>query len=436
MAYSNGQPVPKRPKLDDTSTRYYESFLSDNCPPMGIYETLYAFKDSFGGFMGTPGTHPWSQGFPLTTRLDQFNGPELPTSVQISPDDRLYPKAWGHPLLRQAIVDMYNTQYKSDIVPENVMVFHGGRAAIYNVLAFLKPHVQVRISNAEWPAYLDILEQTGTEFKTVPCTKENNFHPPNAEYFDRSGLNARTHVMPVLSNPSNPTGHTRYGDELEQLLSMAEQTKSGILLDEAYEMFHTSGSVSGLQFVKDLDHSNIFITGACTKGLQCPGIRVGWVVASKQNIETLSNFSSFGMGGVSHPSQLYAVELMQLDRVKLARSAIEQHYNWQRERYGAAFKEMGLGVFTGDGGFYHWLELPEGLNSEQLNQRLFKRGAAILKGFDCDMGRPHTKDESYVTPYHRFFRFSFGPLLPESFESDVKLMTEVLEEYKRDVGLV
>ena len=35
-----------------------ESFLSDNCPPMGIYETLYAFRDTFGSFMGTEGTHP------------------------------------------------------------------------------------------------------------------------------------------------------------------------------------------------------------------------------------------------------------------------------------------------------------------------------------------------------------------------------------------
>ena len=35
-----------------------DSFLSDNCPPMGIYETLYKFQDSFGQFMGTEGTHP------------------------------------------------------------------------------------------------------------------------------------------------------------------------------------------------------------------------------------------------------------------------------------------------------------------------------------------------------------------------------------------
>ena len=32
-------------------------------PPMGIYETLYAFRDSYGKFMGDEGTHPWSQGF-------------------------------------------------------------------------------------------------------------------------------------------------------------------------------------------------------------------------------------------------------------------------------------------------------------------------------------------------------------------------------------
>ena len=43
-------------------------------PPMGIYETLYAFRDTFGRFMGTEGTHPWSQGFPLTTPLEKFDG--------------------------------------------------------------------------------------------------------------------------------------------------------------------------------------------------------------------------------------------------------------------------------------------------------------------------------------------------------------------------
>ena len=403
----------------------------NHVPPMGIYETLYAFRDTFGRFMGTEDTHPWSQGFPLTSRLEKFDGPELPESIEVTWEDRFYPKAWGHPRLRDAIVDYYNFQYGSTIEPKNVMVFAGGRPGIYSVLAFLKKQVIVRIGNIEWPAYLDIMTQTKTEYETVPFTKENNFHPNNIEYYKRINVEKGKGILPIISNPQNPSGQTRSGEELRELIEMAEQPGNGILLDEAYEMFH-SPSVSGIEFVNDIDSSNIFFSGACTKGLQSPGIRIGWIIASKKNIEILANYSSFGMGGVSHPSQHYAIKLLESNRVKKARKAVEEHYNWQRERYGKAFKDMGLGVYTGNGGFYHWLELPEGMTSAELNKRLFKHGAAILCAFDCDMGRPHSKDLSYKTPYVRFFRFSFGPLLPETFEADINLFREVYEAYKSE----
>ena len=117
---------------------------------MGIYETLYAFAATHGAFMGTEGTHPWSQGFPLTTPLDKFGGPELPSSIDVTPDDRFYPKAWGHPKLRDAICAMYNDHYGTSIEPDNVMIFAGGRPGIYTILAFLQKHVQVRICAAEW----------------------------------------------------------------------------------------------------------------------------------------------------------------------------------------------------------------------------------------------------------------------------------------------
>ena len=418
--------------MSERASKKFESFLSDNVPPMGIYETLYAFRDSFGSFMGTKGTHPWSQGFPLTTPLEMFDGPSLPDSVDVTWEDRFYPKAWGHPKLRELITEYYNSRYGSKITPDNVMIFAGGRPGIYTVMAFLKERVKIRIGNIEWPAYLDIMEQTKTDFQIVPFTKENGFHPPNSSYFERSSLNAKTLLMPVISNPQNPSGQTRSGEELRELIQMSEMPMNGILLDEAYEMFH-SPSVSGIEFVEDLDNSNIFIAGACTKGLQSPGIRIGWMIASKKNIETLSNYSSFGMGGVSHPSQHYAIKLLESKRVEKARKAVERHYSWQRERYGKAFEEMGLGVYTGNGGFYHWLELPEGMESIELNRRLFKRGAAILCATDCDMARPHSKDSSYISPYSRFFRFSFGPLLPETFDSVIQLFKEVFEEYKLEI---
>lgn len=97
-------------------------------PPMGIYETLYAFRDSFGSYMGESGTHPWSQGFPRTDQLP--DGPELPSSIAINSEDLRYPKAWGLPALRETIADYYGRFYEADISPENVMVFAGGRPAL------------------------------------------------------------------------------------------------------------------------------------------------------------------------------------------------------------------------------------------------------------------------------------------------------------------
>tara|TARA_R110002096_G_scaffold148274_6_gene308866 strand:- start:682 stop:960 length:279 start_codon:yes stop_codon:yes gene_type:complete len=90
-------------------------------------------------------------------------------------------------------------------------------------------------------------------------TPENNSRPSNEEHCDHNRLNHMTMLFPVISNPGNPTVHSYW-----------------------------------------LDH--------CVK---------------KKNVETLSNFSSFSMSGVSHPSQLYAVELFKPERVVLQRNAIE-----------------------------------------------------------------------------------------------------------------
>lgn len=382
--------------------------------PMGIYETLYAFLDSFGSYMGDAGTHPWSQGFPRTDQLP--GGPPMPTSVDIGWEDLRYPKAWGMPALREAISRYYNRWYDAGIAPENVMVFAGGRPAIVSTLLFLDPEVTVRIASTEYTPYYDLLEGLGRAYTLVPSTAENGFAPSMDDYLAGEGRS-----LALLSNPCNPTGVTRTGDELARIVAAAKGADQGVLVDEAYEFFHDE-PVSALRYVEDIDDSNLFVIGAATKGLQAPGIRVGWIVASREHVETLSNFSSFGMGGVSHPSQLYALKLFEESRVALARRAVPAYYDEQRDRYGASFRELGLALFSGNGGFYHWCRLPSGLTSEELNQRLFRKGAAVLKGTDCDMAR--RGDES---PLADFFRFSFGPLSPSSFDTDIAIMRQALE---------
>lgn len=180
--------------------------------------------------------------------------------------------------------------------------------------------------------------------------------------------------------------------------------------------------VSSLEYIRNIDQTNIFVTGACTKGLQAPGIRIGWCIASKKNIEILGNFATIQTGGVSHLSQLYAIQLFDKSRVALARKAIPKFYGEQRVRYEKAFKDLGCEVFSGEGGFYHWIKLPGKMTAEDFNKKLFKHGAAVLAGADCDMSGGGKKSQ-----LKQFFRFSFGPLPASSFENDVKILKTVLK---------
>ncbi len=391
-----------------------KSFLT-HVPPMGIYETLYAFQNSFGSYMGEKGTHPWSQGYPLTTQIP--GGPEMPTSVKINSRDLKYPKAWGQPKLRQTIAEYYNHYYGSSINLDNVMIFAGGRPGLIALLMFLKRDIKIKIASTEYTPYYDMLELMKCNYDIVDSIVENHFYPSTDEYLDSDSSERK---LVLLSNPCNPTGITRKGTELADLVQKCSFSNNGLLIDEAYELFHTA-PVSAIQYMDNIEDSNLFIAGAATKGLQCPGIRIGWVIAAKKHIEILGNFSSFGMGGVSHPSQLYALKLFDKHRIELSRNAIPKFYDLQRNRYHKAFLDLGLELYSGEGGFYHWCKLPGTLNAAELNKQLFKQGAAILKGTDCDMYR--LENDSHL---NQFFRFSFGPLMPESFNSDIEILSKAL----------
>jgi len=382
---------------------------------MGIYETLYAFQDTFGHAMGEPHTHPWSQGYPRTEQLP--DGPPLPNSIAISSKDLMYPKAWGLPALREAIARSYRDSSGADVVAENVMVFAGGRPGLIALMLFLQSDISVRISETEYTPYYDTLQALQRKYTLVPSNVANGFRPSVADFLGSAEEGRR---LILLSNPCNPTGHTRNGAELKALVDATAYGETGLLVDEAYEYFHARPE-SALAHVDNINVSNLFVCGAATKGLQAPGLRVGWVVASKRNIEILGNFASFGVGGVAHPSQNMVVALLEPQRVKQARAAIANFYASQRARYGEAFESLGLKLHSGDGGFYHWCELPGGLTAAALNRNLFAQGAAILEGPDCDMARRGAQ-----SPLANFFRFSFGPLAPSSFDADIDLLSKVL----------
>jgi len=294
------------PTTAETALNYF--------PPMGVYETLFKFLDATGKYMGTEGTHPWAQGFPLTSPLP--GGPDMPTHVDFSYVDLKYPQATGEPPLLAAIRDYYNHFYGANIETSNIAVFAGGRPGIYATLAFLDASYQVLVEETEYTPYWDALRLLKRPHKLIKSNTENRFRPTVEDY------RAVGPGFVVKSNPCNPTGVTWTGDQLKALVDLCQEPNWGGLIDEAYEFFHEPEPESAMRYIKNIDETNLFVVSAATKGLQAPVLRVGWVVASKRNIEIFRNFSSIAIGGVARPSQICVSQLLETQRVTLARKAV------------------------------------------------------------------------------------------------------------------
>ena len=281
---------------------------------------------------------------------------------------------------------------------------------------------QVLIEETEYTPYYDLLELLERKYHLVPSNPDNGFTPDMGTWqktFEQSGSDGPRFV--IKSNPCNPTGVTWNDDQMKEMIDFLIAGEHGGLIDEAYEFFNQDGPVSAMTHIKNIDDTNLMVAGAATKGLQVPGMRVGWMISSKQNIEILRNYSSIGMGGVARPSQLYVSQLMQIDRVTKARKAVVEFYNDQRNFYRKALTDLGIELVPNTGGFYHWGKLPGDMTAKELNERLFKFDAAILPGRLCDMRR-----QGEDGPSNRYIRFSFGPLPMESRERDVEILKECL----------
>jgi len=375
--------------------------------PAGLGDRIAAVQSFLsGGSMQGADSYPWNTGFPSSIQgADAWE----PQSLDVDWKDLKEPKQFGMPALRAQIANYYNDFYGAKLDPENVIVLDTHNHALVAVTAFLESDLEVRVASTETPAYLDMLFDVETEFSIVHSGADNEFLPQGSEYYGEG------RTVGLLSNPCNPTGVTRTGDNLKSLLqpALANPNEKGLIVDEVNELFHEP-PVSALAYIEDINKTNVIIVSAPTKGLE--GNRVAWVIASKDNIETLGNFSKFGVGGIkSTLNQQYAMQLLQGRH--LAREAIPKAYAAQRALYASEFQKLGLKVktggaagFAGAGGFFHWLKLPGDLSASELNSRMQKSGAKVLPGFLCDLSR-----EGDQSDLHSYFRFSFGRLTPEEY---------------------
>ena len=86
----------------------------------------------------------------------------------------------------------------------------------------------------------------------------------------------------IICSPNNPTGSAIKRNDLENIITAANDTNSVVLLDEAYSEFHETN----FDLIKKYD--NLLVLKTFSKAYALAGIRLGYIIACKDLIDTIN----------------------------------------------------------------------------------------------------------------------------------------------------
>lgn len=102
-------------------------------------------------------------------------------------------------------------------------------------------------------------------------------------------VSGRTKAI-FVCNPNNPTGATLRPEEMAAVCSAADRVGAWIVADEVYQGAELDGPPTGSFWGRS---PKVIITGGLSKAYGLPGLRIGWVVAPREFIETAWSYRDF-----------------------------------------------------------------------------------------------------------------------------------------------
>lgn len=381
------------------------------------------------------------------TNSDWFNlgqgGPELAeidgciprvNQINLSCTQHGYAPVAGLPELRQKVADLYNSFFRKDKSQQysgkNVLIGGGGRLVLSRIMGSFG-NVKLGFFNPDYASYKGIMNVFNNvepvEFRLDP---EKSFKADLAElekFIIDNGIQAF-----LISNPCNPTGTVIQGDELKQLILLAQKHNFSLIIDEFYfNHIYSNGEekmVSAAEFIDSIEDTPIILVAGLSKAFRYPGWRLCWALGPANTIENISSVSSFLDGGASHPIQAAALELVEKDNLLQETIAIHHRYKQKRDYMINQLDQLGLSTFIPDGAFYVWVNLsslPAPLNDgyEFFTAGLRKK-VIVVPGEFFDLRKNISREENL---FRNYIRLSFSPTF-EVVKLGMEKMKEVVNE--------
>ncbi len=318
----------------------------------------------------------------------------------------------GAPFLREAIAAHY-AKKGVNLKPEEVFVSSGASDELGDILDLFDKSSVALVTEPAYPAYVDANVMAGRKILHLPSSEENGFlPPPPSEKAD----------LIYLCSPNNPTGAVYTKEGLRQWVDYANENKSVILFDAAYEAFIEDPSLPRSIFEIDGARTCAIEICSLSKTAGFTGTRLGYtVIPSELNREGM-NLNAMWVrnrttktNGVSYILQKGGSAVFTEQGQKEVRELISVYKN-NAKRLMRAFDEIGLPYFGGKNAPYVWVKCPQNLTSWEFFDYLLEK--------ICVVGTPGSGFGQCGEGYFRFSSFASE----EDTEAAAKKMVALLKK--------
>ena len=281
----------------------------------------------------------------------------------------------GMRVFREAVSRWYNRKYRVSLDPDTeVLALNGLKEGIHHfIMATVNPGDTVLVTNPGYPAYKANIHMAGAEAYDVPLLENNGFLPAFEKIPDAVCRKAKAFF---LNYPNNPTGACADSGFFARMVTWAKKREILLLNDNPYSeiVFPSDRRLSLLQAPGAMDICVEF--NSLSKSYNMTGWRIGMAVGGKEIIGAMSRFKENVTSGVFNAIQLASIKAMDAGDQDIENMLAI--YRRRRETVLRAFASMGLSVKAGEGTFYLWIPVPDGLSSMDFASQLLQDSGVLV----------------------------------------------------------
>jgi 2-aminoadipate transaminase len=285
-----------------------------------------------------------------------------------------YGTSIGYPPLRAWIAE------KHGVAPEQVLVTNGSMQADAFLFEVLVEDGDVVV--VEKPTYdrtLLSLRSRGADLRPVDL-HEDGVDVAGIEALIAAGATPRlAHLIP---NFQNPAGYTLSAEKRHALVGLAAEHDMTIFEDDPYVELRFSGET--LPTMLSLDTAGKVVYASSFSKTVCPGIRVGYLVGPEKLISRIAKLATNTYISPNMVAQSIVNEFCRGGSFERSIETVKQALGERAETLCDALRrELPEARFVEpQGGYFLWVELPEGTDGDALFTAAAERGVQIVKGTD------------------------------------------------------